>query len=344
MATIRDVARKAQVSQVTVSRVLNQSGPVSDETEKRVLAAIEELCYVPNVLARGLRSRRTQTIALVITDVTNPFWTTVARGVEDKAAENGFSVILCNTDEDPEKEDEYLDILLQKRVDGIIIAPTGRASGGLPNLPNDEILYVLIDRCLPGCDADVVRGDSLEGACQLVQHLLEIGHRRIGLITGPAHVSTADDRLAGYRQALEEFQIPFDPDLVLRGNYDEESGYELTNALLSLSDQPTAIFAANNFIAIGALRALRDARVRVPEEMAIVTFDEIPQLSVVYPFLTVIAQPAYEMGAIATQLLLERLAGLRDERREIVLKTKLIIRASSGNSNLAHLPAKASLV
>lgn len=330
MVTIRDVARKAQVSPVTVSRVLNQSGPVSDETERRVLAAIEALHYVPNVLARGLRSRRTHTIALVITDVTNPFWTTVARGVEDKAVENGFSVILCNTDEDPEKERDYIEVLLQKRVDGIIIAPTGREASSHTALLDGMIPYVLIDRCVLGSGADVVYGDSVGGAYELIKHLVQVGHRCIGLITGPAHVSTADDRLAGYRRALDDFGIPFDPELVLRGDYDEESGYELTKRLLSLPRRPTAIFAGNNFIAVGAIRALRDAGLQVPQDMAVVTFDEIPQLSVVYPFLTVAAQPAYEMGTIAAQMLLERLAGMAGERREVVLKTQLVIRASSG--------------
>ncbi len=330
MATIRDVAERAGVSPITVSRVINDSGYVSDETRREVEAAIEELNYVPNILARSLRSKRTHTLALVITDVTNPFWTTIARGVEDKAVENGFSVILCNTDEDPEKEQSYLEVLLQKRVDGVIIAPVTSHGANLHSLSRLGVPYVVIDRRVEGMDTDLVTGDSVGGAYELTKHLIELGHRRIGIIAGPEQVSTADDRLAGYLKALEEFDIPVDEALIKRGQFNQEAGYELTKKLLELEERPTALFAGNNFIAIGALTALWELEVRVPDEMALVTFDEIPHLSAVYPFLTVAAQPAYDMGNIATELLLERLDGRREENREVVLPTRLILRQSSG--------------
>lgn len=330
MATIRDVAQRAGVSPITVSRVINNSGYVSEETRRRVRAAIEELNYVPNILARSLRSKRTHTLALVITDVTNPFWTTVARGVEDKAVENGFSVILCNTDEDPEKEKSYIEVLLKKRVDGVIIAPVSSKGATLYILAQQSIPFVVIDRRVEGIDADLVIGDSVGGAYELTKHLIELGHQRIAIIAGPEQVSTAEDRLTGYLQALEEFGIPVDEALIKRGKFDQEAGYKLTKELLELEERPTALFAGNNFIAIGALLALREGGVQVPDDMALVTFDEIPQLSAVYPFLTVAAQPAYEMGAIATELLLERLAGEREGNREVVLKAELILRRSSG--------------
>jgi len=330
VATIRDVAERAGVSPITVSRVINDSGYVSDETRREVEAAIEELNYVPNILARSLRSKRTHTLALVITDVTNPFWTTIARGVEDKAVENGFSVILCNTDEDPEKEQSYLEVLLQKRVDGVIIAPVTSHGANLHSLSRLGVPYVVIDRRVEGMDTDLVTGDSVGGAYELTKHLIELGHRRIGIIAGPEQVSTADDRLAGYLKALEEFDIPVDEALIKRGQFNQEAGYELTKKLLELEEWPTALFAGNNFIAIGALTALWELEVRVPDEMALVTFDEIPHLSAVYPFLTVAAQPAYDMGNIATELLLERLDGRREENREVVLPTRLILRQSSG--------------
>lgn len=330
MATIRDVAQRAEVSPITVSRVINDSGYVSDETRRRVEAAIDELNYVPNILARSLRSKRTHTLALVITDVTNPFWTTVARGVEDKAAENGFSVILCNTDEDPEKEKSYIEVLLQKRVDGVIIVSVNGDGSSLRLLSQQGIPHVVIDRRVKGMHTDLVRGDSVGGAYQLTKHLIELGHRRIAIIAGPEQASTADDRLAGYLKALEEFGIPVDEALIKRGRFDQRTGYELTKEVLELEKRPTALFAGNNFIAIGALIALREQGVRVPDGMALVCFDEIPHLSAVYPFLTVAAQRAYEMGAIGTQLLLERLAGKREENREVVLETELILRRSSG--------------
>lgn len=329
MANIRDVARRAGVSPVTVSRVINNAGPVSDETRSKVEAAIEELNYVPNIMARSLRSRRTDTLALVITDVTNPFWTTVARGVEDKAVENGFSVILCNSDEDPEKLENYVQLLIQRRVDGVVIAPVRKDASPLRSFSQHGIPYVVIDGRVDGIDTDLVVGDSVGGAYGLTKHLIELGHRRIAIIAGPEQAPTADDRLEGYLQALQEAKIPIDERLIERGAFDQESGCELTLQLLELEERPTALFAGNNLIGLGALVALQTRGIRVPDEMAVVAFDELPQLSAVYPVLTVAAQPAYEMGAIATELLLERLTGKRTERREVVLETKLILRRSS---------------
>ena len=342
MPTIEDVAKRAGVSISTVSRVTNDNPTVHPALKAIVLDAMKELGYQPNRLARSLRLGRTQTIALLVPDIINPFWTTLSRGVEDKAVENGFSVILCNTDEDPGKEKNYLQVCLQKRVDGIIIASVGRPATDPDHPQMGGIPFVLVDRVVPGLDADIVRSDSLDGARRLTDHLLQLGHRRIGLITGPAAVSTANERVEGYCRALDEFGIPFDPELVLRGNYNDESAYELTKALLSLPDRPTAVFAANGRIAIGTLRALRDAGVQIPKEMAVVAFDEIPQLSAVYPFLTVMTQRAYEMGTIAAQLLLERLAGMKAARREVVLETELIARASSGGANPPFAPVSPS--
>jgi LacI family transcriptional regulator len=330
MPNIRDVARRAGVSTVTVSRVLNDSGAVSEDTRKKVEDAIEELSYVPNLLARGLRSNRTDTLALVIPDITNPFWTTVARGVEDKAIENGFSVILCNTDEDPEKQKSYIEILVSKRVDGVVIAPVNRDVSALSSFSGHGIAYVLIDARIEGIDTDLVLGDSIGGAYGLVSHLAGLGHRRIAIIAGPEQAPTAQDRLSGYLQALQEWAIPVDDELIRHGSFDQDSGYELTLELLQLGQRPTALFAGNNVMGLGALIALRDHGVRVPEDMALVAFDELPQLSVLHPFLTVADQQPYQMGTIATQLVLERLMGQRQERREIMLETKLILRESSG--------------
>lgn len=330
MANIRDVARRAGVSTVTVSRVINDSGLVSDDTRQKVQNAIEELGYVPNLMAQGLRSQRTDTLALVITDVTNPFWTTVARGVEDKAIENGFSVILCNTDEDAEKQENYIGILVRKRVDGVVIAPVNRDISALSAFSRHGIPYVVIDARIEGVDADLVVGDSVGGAYGLVSHLIDLGHRRIAVIAGPEQAPTAQDRLSGYVKALRESNIPVDADLIRHGNFDQDAGYELTLELLQLAQRPTALFAGNNVIGLGALIALREQGVRVPEDVALVVFDDLPLVSVVYPFLTVADQQPYEMGVIATELLLERLAGKRQERREITLETKLILRQSSG--------------
>ncbi len=331
MPTIRDVAERAGVSPITVSRVINNSGYVSQETRSRVEAAIAELQYVPNSLARSLRFKRTHTLALVLTDITNPFWTTVARGVEDAASQCGFNVILCNTDENEAKQSEYLHVLLQKQVDGFLLVPARSTPEPIALIQSQKVPTVVLDRQVPGAQVDIVRGDSEGGAYQLVRLLLSLGHRRIAMLSGPMNISTAADRVAGYRRALQEAGLEAPAELICYGEYTQESGYQMARKALSLMPRPTALFAANNFIAIGALRALREAGVRVPEDMALVSFDDIPPAFVIEPFLTVAAQPAYEMGRRATELLLARLSGQApSEPQEIILPTEIIVRRSSG--------------
>lgn len=329
MATIREVARKAGVAAITVSRVINRSGYVSDETRQRVEQAIAELDYVPNVLARGLRSSRTHTLGLLVTDITNAFWTTVARGAEDAALRSGYSVFLCNTDESASKQEQYLRALLSHRVQGVIIAPASSDRSALAALERARLPFVIVDRRVPGVDADLVLGDSLGGARMLVEHLVGRGHRRIAHIGGPIGVSTADDREQGYREALMAAGIEVDPDLVQRGDYKLESGRRLMRQLLERSPLPTAIFAANNVLAVGALAALQERGLRVPEDMALVCFDDLPQASLIDPFLTVAAQPAYDLGATALRLLLARLADPHRPPDTVVLPVQLLVRRSS---------------
>jgi LacI family transcriptional regulator len=331
MVNIRDVAKRAGVAPITVSRVVNNSGSVNQATRDRVQQAIDELHYVPNTLAKSLRSRQSHTIALVLSDITNPFWTTVARGVEDAAAVNGFHTILCNTDENPDKEATYITLLLQRRVDGIIIAPTTPDKDRLALLKQYQIPSVLIDRRVDGFKTDMVYGDSLEGARLLTEHLIGLGHQRIALVNGPGTISSAQDRAAGYCAALRQHELLVDESLMLQGEFKQASGYQLTRQLLARDTRPTAIFAANNFIAVGALHALREAGLRVPEDMALVCFDDIPPASAVAPFLTVVAQPAYEMGETSARLLIERLSAKRKLKpREVVLAPKLVVRLSCG--------------
>jgi LacI family transcriptional regulator len=332
MPTIRDVAERANVSPITVSRVINNSGYVGRETRARVEAAIAELQYVPNSLARSLRFKRTHTLALVLTDITNPFWTTVARGVEDAASQRGFNVILCNTDESEAKQAEYLTVLLQKQVDGFLLVPACSTADPITLIQRQDVPVVVLDRQVPGAQVDVVRGDSEGGAYRLVQVLLSLGHQRIAMLSGPQSISTAVDRVTGYRRALAEVGLDTENGLIHYGEYTQAGGYQMAQQALALTPHPTALFAANNFIAIGALRALREAGLRVPEDMALVCFDDIPPALVIEPFLTVAAQPAYEMGRRATDLLLARLSGQAPpECQEIVLPTEIIVRRSSGN-------------
>ena len=332
MPTIRNVAERAGVAPITVSRVINDSGYVSEETRARVEAAIAELRYVPNTLARSLRSRKTGLLALIVTDITNPFFTTIARGVEDIANENGFNVILCNTDENEDKQVDYLTVLLQKRVDGFLFVPARSTPESVKLIQGQNVPVVVIDRQIPGVEVDVVRGDSEQGAYELVNLLLSLGHRRIGMLSGPETISTAAQRVAGYRRALAAAGVDRDAALVCYGEYTQEGGYQTTQQALSSMPRPTALFAANNFIAMGAFRALREAGLSVPEDVALVCFDEAPQSAMIEPFLTVAAQPAYEMGRQATELLLSRLSGEALQAcQEIVFPVEIIARKSCGS-------------
>lgn len=331
MSTIGDVAKRAGVSAMTVSRVINNSGYISQETRERVEQAIAQLGYVPNALARSLRFKQTKTIALVLTDITNPFFTTVARGVEDTASKQGFSVMFCNTDESQDDEAEYLNVLMQKQVDGMLLVPASCSQESVGFLQERGVPFVVLDRRIPDVHVDTVRGDSEQGAYQLIQHLLELGHRRIAVLSGPAAVTTAIDRVVGYRHALADAGLDTNTSIVYYGPFTQEGGYRMAQQALAATPQLTAIFAANNFIAIGAFRALREAGLRVPEDISMVAFDDIPDALVINPFLTVAGQPAYEMGQQATSLLLARLAGTGPtETQDIVLPTQMIVRKSSG--------------
>lgn len=333
MSTIHDVAKRAGVSSITVSRVINDSGPVSKSTRNRVEAAIAELNYVPNRLAQGLRSKRTNVLALVVTDITNPFFTTLARGVEDIASEAGYSVIFCNTDESIDKERKYLQMLLQQQVAGILLVPASSEPDAIELIRDNNTQVVVLDRKVPGVDVHVIRCDSIDGAYQIVTFLLGLGHRHIAILNGPQAVSTADDRLVGYERAMQEAGVYDYGDLVYFGSFSFRSGYELAQQALAATPRPTALFATNNFIANGALKALRENNLKIPDDMAVVCFDELPLELVSYPFLTAVIQPAYALGQQATNLLIAQLSGeLSEHFEEIILPTELIVRVSSGEA------------
>jgi LacI family transcriptional regulator len=331
LATIQDVAKLAGVAPITVSRVVNNNGYVSEEKRQRVEAAVLKLHYIPNALGPSLRSKRTQTLAVVLSDITNPFWTTVARGIEDTANLNGYHLIIGNTDESPKKQDDYLTFLMKKQVDGFLVVPASFSP--LTLLTNRRTPFVVLDRWIPGEAVDSVRCDSVGGAHQLTQHLLGLGHRRIGVITGRQDHSTALDRVRGARQAVQEAGLEEDTLNVYWGEFTQACGYQYTEQLLQTDSRPTAIFATNNFIAIGVMQRLREHELNVPGDISVVAFDDLPLAITIDPFFTVAAQPAYEMGKRATQLLLARLAGdAATEAQEIVLPVEMIVRKSSGKS------------
>jgi LacI family transcriptional regulator len=316
---------------MTVSRVINNSGYASSEVRERVMDAVAELGYVPNALARSLHVKRTHTLALVLTDIGNPFFTTVARGVEDAASARGFSVMFCNTDEDEEEEITHVRLLLQKQVDGLLLVPASSSSPAIEVARQRGVPVVVLDRKVTGAPVDVVRCDSEGGAHAVVQHLIELGHRDIAVLSAAPDVSVAVDRVAGARRAMTEAGLAFGEEHVLYGRPESASGHEMARRTLALSPRPTALFATNNFIAIGAFRALREAELAVPGDISLAGFDDLPEPLVLDPFLTVAAQPAYEMGRRGAELLLERLEnGAAGESQEIVLPTELIVRRSTG--------------
>jgi LacI family transcriptional regulator len=330
--TIRDVARRAGVSTMTVSRVINDSALVSADTRRRVEDAIGELGYVPSRLARGLSAKRTGTLALIVPDVANPFFTLIVRGAEDVARRAGYRVILCDTRADLTVEREVIEEMLAHRVEGILIAPVSdRSREHLRRLTAFNVPFVLVDRTVSGIDADAVLGDSAEGAQRLVEHLLSLGHRRIGMIVESDDVSTARDRRIGYEAALHAADLPTDPELVARASVDPAGGYAGMRRLLALDEPPTAVFTVNNLVAVGAIEAVRSAGMEVPDDVALVCFDDIEYASRLYPFLTVMEQPAETFGTLSTQLLLERIENRAPERpRVVVLPAQFVVRRSSG--------------
>jgi LacI family transcriptional regulator len=282
-----------------------------------------------------------------VSDISNPFFTTIARGVEDVAAGHGFSVMYCNTDESEIEEERYLLMLIERQVDGILLVPA-RSSGGdsFRLLHAHHMPVVVIDRRIAARNVDSVRCDSEAGAHALTRHLLDLGHRRIGVLTGPRSISTSVDRVAGVRRALDEAGLPLPEELVHYGGYNygksnQADGHRMALELLAApGDRPTAIFCANNFIAFGAIRALREAGLRVPEDMSIVAFDDLPEEWVSEPFLTVAAQPAYEIGRHAASLLLSQISGERQPSGEpAILPFELIIRRSTAPPRPAALQA-----
>ncbi|RXZ84002.1 LacI family transcriptional regulator [Paenibacillaceae bacterium] len=330
MITIYDIAAKAKVSAMTVSRVINDTGRISEATRKRVKKVMREMNYVPNSMARSLVLQKSKILSLLITDITNPFYTTVARGAEDTAKRYGYRLLLGNSDEDYQKEKDYVDMILSTRVDGVLFAPAGDMSADhLQQLQQHRLPFVMLDREVPGIQSDTVLGDSKEGTRQLVQHLIALGHRRIALVGGSQDISTARLRQTGYREALLLGNLPIDEELILSVNYREFRDEALLDRMLELESPPTAIFAANNFLAVGIIASLRSRGLSVPDDISVVCFDDLGIASVLDPFLTVAAQPAYQFGEIGMQLLIERIESGREETRNVILPPEIIVRRSS---------------
>ncbi len=328
-ATIEDVAKNAGVSTATVSRVLSGNSNVKAATRARVLAEVERVNYRPSRVARTLRSQRSATIGLIISDIQNPFFTAMVRAIEDVAYAHNYSLVLCNSDEDPAKEALYIDLLIAEQVAGIIISCTAEAAAAHRWLLDAQIPVVAIDRRMGDQVVDTVLVESREASYQVVRHLLDQGHRRIGALIGLPDVTTGRDRRDGYLFALEEQGIPLEPALLHVGIPKIETGSEFTRRLLELAQPPTAIFTGNNLLTIGALRTIHEFGLTIPNDIAIVAFDEMEWMFVMNPPLTVVAQPAYAMGKTAAELLLKRIANPEIPPTEIILPPTVHIRGSS---------------
>jgi len=333
-ATVRDVARLAGVSAMTVSRVINGQPGVSAETRERIEAAIAELDYAPSKVASSLISQKTGLIGMIVPDVSNPFFGPIVRGAETTARRAGFKLLLCNSESDLRLEREYITDLISHRVEGLLIAPVGDSSRqNLGRYVDGNFPIVLLDRLVAGLDCDSVTLDNTDGARQLVTHLIAVGHRRIAFVTDADEVSTGRQRLAGYRMALQDAGLPFDDDLVFHTTTDQMGGYRAAQQVLAIAERPSAIFAVNNMTAVGVMQALRQADITVPGDMALACFDDVQHLAVISPFLTVIDQPAEDMSKAAMQLLLERIGGTAGKQaRTITFPGKLIVRLSSARA------------
>lgn len=328
--TLHEVARRAGVSAMTVSRVVNGRGSVDSETRQRVEEAIQALDYVPNRIARGLISQKTQTIGIIVPDIVNPFFAPVVRGAESAARKAGYRVLLCNSEGDLRLEREYIEDLVAHRVEGLLLAPASdRSRSSILSLLRGGFPLVLIDRALPDADCDLIVSDNVQGARRLIEHLIAIGHREIAHVSDAEDTSTGRERLRGYREALEAAGIPFQPELVIRTTVDRIGGYRAAQEILARDPLPTVIFAVNNMTAVGTMEALRERNLSVPKDMGLVCFDDVEHLAVLSPILTVIDQPAETFGSLGVQLLLERMTGKANSRpRRIILQTDLIVRQS----------------
>lgn len=337
---MRDVAEQAGVSVTTVSHVINNSRPVNPETRTRVENAMQVLGYQPNVLARSLRRGITNTIGVILPDNANPYFAEVVRGIEDTSFSRGYSVILCNSDNDLDKERLYTNVLIEKQVDGIIFVAAGLSAENIQNLQKRGVPSVLVDRQVPGVQLDSVFANNQQGGYLATRHLIDLQHTLIACIAGPQGVRSSSERIAGYRKALETAGLRFDPDWVLEGDFQYQSGYAAAKYLSEQESRPTAIFSCNDLMAIGAYRYAHEHHIHIPQEFSIIGFDDIRLAEYTNPPLTTIRQSKDLMGSRAAELLLERIANQDLETRQEIIDIQLVVRDST--AQMSQLLEKAA--
>ncbi len=329
MVKIKDVADAAGVSTATVSRVLANKPHVRPEVHKRVMEVVQALGYRPNRVAQNLRSNSSKIIALIVSDIENPFFQSVSRAVDDAAHEQGFSVLLYNTDENPEKEKLCLNLLRDENVAGVILSPTRQAIDNLAATSFLAMPMVIIDRHVSKLDVDNVVIDNAKSAYTITNHLLEHGYKRIAGIFGIGS-TTGRDRREGFMRALKDYNIKPVNDFIKYTNAREADGFLTATKLLQAKERPDAVFTSNSLLASGVLLAIRESRLSIPDDIAFASFDDTTWAKLVEPALTVIEQPTYEIGRTAAEMLIKRIQDPTRSNREVVLNTKLLVRQSCG--------------
>lgn len=331
--TIKDIAEKAEVSYATVSRALNGKYGVNPNTRARIISIANQLKYRPNAIARGLVKKQTYTLGLVIPDITNPFFPEVARGIEDGAQEAGYSLFLCNTNWEETKEISYLGLLQEKRVDGIVIAPITDRGAALEQVLSPNLPLVYVSRAPHDTRRSFVTIDDSRGGYMATEHLIEQGYTSIGFIGAPEGSLTVDDRLEGFKLAFAKYGRQVEERYMLFGDFKRETGYNLIQRLISSGEMPRAVFAENDLLALGVIQGAREMGLAVPEDLAVIGFDDIPFASFPEVQLSTIGQPKYEMGKTAVEMLIAGLeAGLPvggENGRRVILEPELIVRRSS---------------
>ncbi|WP_026694152.1 LacI family DNA-binding transcriptional regulator [Peribacillus kribbensis] len=327
MVRIADVAKLANVSTATVSRVISNAGTVKKETAEKVLEAIKKLNYQPNMLARQLRRSETKTILVVVPDITNTFFSVVLRGIESVAIENGYQVLLGDARNDVESETSFLTILGQKKADGLILL-TARTDQKILEDLSQDFPVVLACEYYEGSKLPTVSIDNVSSARKATEYLISLNHKRIGHISGPLNIVVGRDRYRGFHQAMAQHGLSVDPSLIQEGEFSFESGFNLMMKFLSLENPPTALFAGNDEMAMGAIKAAKSKGLRVPEDLSVVGFDDIQFASIFEPALTTVAQPTFDMGQKAMRLLLNLIKDEELEKDQFILPDKLIVRES----------------
>lgn len=333
MATMKQVASRAGVSISTVSHVINKTRHVSDDVQDSVNKAIRTLNYFPSAVARSLKVAQTHTIGMVIPNNSNPFFAELIRGIEGVCFDKGYAVILCNTDDKPEKQAKYIQVLLEKRVDGLIVISSGYDPDLVRLLSSRRIPEVTIDRAIPGLVSDNVYVNHELGGYLATRHLLSLGHTQIACLSGPEELSSGNDRMAGYLRALKESQVTVNRSWLIRGEFSSQSGYECMQKLLALPDQPSAVFACNDLLAMGAMCAAHEQGIDIPDDLSIVGFDDIQLASYTCPPLTTMAQPKQEMGEMVANMLIKRMQNKDLPIQQQVFQPELRIRKSTAPPN-----------